>query len=244
MTTIRIIAGVNAPLSRSSSSSSRHLRQLELRSDVNEWPMPSIESRGETPDEAGGEEADETEFLLQEMLGVLNGCCDTFLSLREMEICVSLVDYRLGTTTPIGDVLNAFLRYPLFDTSRWKEAADVREYVEGKATSDSQGMSGVEKPKDGDLRDVLMLVNMRAGTSFLLDELELVVSLMNHIHKSGLGLLDVLGLRDGGLGGRSDLPESQVVEKELVGAFRTLDIRVGSKNAVEDLGDVFSQANL
>ncbi len=206
--------------------------------------MPSIESRGERPDGADGEEAGEKEFLLQEMLGVLNGCYDTFLSLRELEICISLVDYRLGTTTPIGDVLNAFLKYPLFDTSRWKEAADVREYVEGKATRDFQGMSGVEKPKDGNLRDVLMLVNMRAGTSFLLDELELVVSLMNHIHESGLGLLDVLGLRDGGLGERLNLSELQVVDQELVGAFRTLDIRVGSKNAVEDLGDVFAQANL
>ena len=202
--------------------------------------MPSIESRGETPDGTGGEEeeAGETKFVLEQMLGVLNGCCETFLSLREMEICISLVDYRLGTTTPIGHVLNAFLKYPLFDTSRWKEPADVREYVEGKATSDSQGLSSVEKLKDGDLRDVLMLVNERAGTSFLLDELELVVSLMNFIHNSGLGLLDVLGLRDGGLGERLALSELQVVDKELVGAFRTLDIRVGSKNAVEDLGDV------
>lgn len=36
----------------------------------------------------------------------------------------------------------------------------------------------------------------------------------------------------------------RLVDEELVGAFGTLDIRVGSRNAVEDLGDVFSQATL
>lgn len=105
-------------------------------------------------------------------------------------------------------------------------------------------MPGVGNVTGGDLRDVLMLVNIRAGTSFLLDELELVVSLMNHVHGTGLGLLDILGLRDGGLYGRPDLTERQVIDERLVEDFGTLDIRVGSKNAVGDLGDVFSQATL
>ncbi|KAL9067881.1 MAG: hypothetical protein Q9161_006605 [Pseudevernia consocians] len=240
-TTIRIIAGVNAPLNQNTGT---HLRQLELRSGVNDWPIPSIESRQERPDRVKTEESEQMKCLLQEKLGVLNGCHDTFLSIQELEICISLVDYRLGTTTPIVDVLDAFLKYPLFDPSRWKRTADIREYMEGKSKNFFQGKSGCENLTDGDLRDALMLVNMRAGTSFLLDELELVVSLMNFIHASDVGLLDVLGLRDRGVYGQRDLPGLQAVDNELVGAFRTLDIRVGSKNAVEDLGDVFSQANL
>lgn len=190
------------------------------------------------------EEAEEQKCDLQEKLGVLNGCHGTFLSMRELEICISLVDYRLGTTTSSVDVLDAFLKDPLFDPSRWKRNADIRAYLERKSTNPFQDESSFENLADGDLKDVLMLVNMRAGTSFLLDELELVVSLMNYIHGRGVGLLHVLGLRDEGPYGRPDLPESQLVDKELMKAFGTLGIRVDSKNAVEDLGDVFSQVTL
>lgn len=122
-------------------------------------------------------EAEQTKHDLQEKLGVLNGCHGTFLSMRELEICISLVDYRLGTFTPVGGVLDAFLKHPLFDPSRWKSNADVRAYMEGDSIGPFQtsyNKSDFENLRDGDLRDVLMLVNMRAGTSFLLDELELV----------------------------------------------------------------------
>ena len=98
--------------------------------------------------------------------------------------------------------------------------------------------------RDDDLRDVVILINMRAGTSFLLEELELVLALMNHVHGRGMGLLDVLGVPDAGLYDRSDSAESGNVDKELVGEFDRLDLRVGSRNAVEDLGDVFSEARL
>lgn len=96
-------------------------------------------------------------------------------------------------------------------------------------------------------------MNRRAGTSFLADELELVVSLMNHVHGSRVGLLEVLGVPGagagaglpGGGGGGSESPEGlQRVDGELVRAFGRLDVRVGSRNAVEDLGDVFSEAML
>lgn len=240
-TTVRIIAGVNAPLNPNTGT---NLRRLELRSGVNDWPIPSIESRRERPDRVPTEEAEQMKCLLQEKLGVLNGCHGTCLSIRELEICISLVDYRLGTTTPIADVLDAFLKHPLFDPSRWKRTADIREYMEGKSTDPFHGKSGFGNLTGGDLRDLLMLVNMRAGTSFLLEELELVVSLMNFIHARDVGLSDVLGLRDRRVYGQPDLPGLQAVDKELVGAFRTLDIRVGSKNAVEDLRDVFSQTTL
>lgn len=71
-----------------------------------------------------------------------------------------------------------------------------------------------------------------------------LVSLMGYFHGRRVGLLDVLGLPDGGLDGRLDSPELGMADKELVGAFGTLDLRVGSRNVVEDLGDVFSQARL
>lgn len=241
-TTIRVIAGVNAPLNHSTST---YLRQLELRSGVNDWPIPSIEkgseSRLEMLDRASMEEAEQTKYALQEKLGVLNGCHDTFLSMRELKICISLVDHCLGSCTSIADVLDAFLKHPLF---RWEKTADIRTYLGGRPTDPFHGDSGSGNSTDGVLRDVLMLVNMRAGTSFLLDELELVVSLMNFIYGTGVGLLDVLGLRGGRPYIQPDLPHSQLVYEELVGPFGTLDVRVGSKNAVEDLGDVFSQATL
>lgn len=230
-TTIRIIAGLNAPLKHSTSA---HLRQLELRSGVNDWPIPSIESRQELSDRASIERAQQTKYDLQGKLDVLNGCHGTFLSMRELEICISLVDYRLGTATSNVEVLDAFLKSPLF-------RLELDAHLEGKSTDVFQSEPGFENAADGELRDVLMLVNMRAGTSFLLNELELVMSLINFIYGSVLGLRDVLGLRVGALYGQSDLPQSQ---EDLVGAFGTLDIRVGSRNAVEDLGDVFSQATL
>ena len=240
-TTVRVVAGVNAPLHE---GAGQHLRQLERRSGVNDWPVPSIESRGETSDGAGGVGAGRMNYGPQDKLRWLNFCYDTFLSMRDLEICISLVDYRLGTTTSTVDLLDAFHVYPLFDLSRWKRTADIRHYLARKSTSPFQSMPGVEEVTGGDLRDVLMLVNIRAGTSFLLDELELVVSLMNHVHGTGAGLLDILGLRDGGLYGQSDLTERQVIDEGLVEGFGTLGIRVGSKNAVGDLGDVFSQATL
>lgn len=233
-TTIRVIAGLNAPLKHSTSA---HLRQLELRSGVNDWPIPSIESRHEMSDRASMGRAEQAKHDLQGKLDVLNGCHGTFLSMRELEICISLVGYRLGTTTSAVDVLDAFIDCPLF-------RLDLSADLAGKTTDALQSEPGFDDAASGDLRDVLMLVNMRAGTSFLLDELELVMSLMNFIHGSGVGLLDVLGLRDGALCGRSVLPGLRLVDEELVGAFGTLDIRVGSRNAVEDLGDVFSQATL
>lgn len=193
------------------------------------------------------EEPEQANFSLQEKLGVLNGCHGTVLSMRELEICISLVDHRLGTTTSVADALDAFLNYPLLDPLRRKRTADIREYMQGKSSSTPvRGVSGIEDvtAAGGDIRDALMLVNMRAGTSFLLDELDLVVSLMNFIHRSDIRLLDVLGLRNRGLVGLPDAPGLGLVDVDLTGAFRTLDIRIGSKNAVEDLGDVFSQAAL
>ena len=223
-TTIRIIAGVNAPRTHDGDKGSKdRLRQLELRSGVNEWPMPSVERTMEETEQT------QTKYNLQEKLDVLNGCHGTFLSMRELAICISLVDFRLGTTTSVVNILDAFLAHPLF---RW-DREDAAENHDGKAD--------FKNLREGDLRDVLMLVNMRAGTSFLLDELVMVLSLMNYVHVTNIRLLDVLGVSD------ADQPDSEglrIVEKELVGAFGTLDLRVGFKHAVEDLGDVFSQARL
>ena len=191
-------------------------------------------------DRFGMQGAEQMDCDLQAKLGVLNGCHGTFLSMRELEICISLVDYRFGTTTSTVDFLDTFLKCPLFDPSRWERTADILTYLDGGSKSSIQGESSL----GGDLRDVLMLVNMRAGTSFLLEELELVVSLMNYIHGSGMGLLDILGLRDETLYGQPEFLEWHVVDKELVNEFGALDLRVGSRNAVQDLGDVFSQAAL
>lgn len=193
-----------------------------MRSGINEWPIPSVEPM---------EEAEQTKYDLQEKLDVLNGCHGTFLSMRELGICISLVDFRLGTTTSVVDILDAFLAHPLF---RW-DGEDAENY---------DGKSDFEDLRDEDLRDVLMLVNMRAGTSFMLDELVMVLSLMNYVHVTNIGLLDVLGVSDARLYDQIDSAGMKIVEKELVGAFGTLDLRVGSKNAVEDLGDVFSEARL
>lgn len=191
-------------------------------------------------DRFGMQGAEQMDCDLQAKLGVLNGCHGTFLSMRELEICISLVDYRFGTTTSTVDFLDTFLKCPLFDPSRWERTTDILAYVEGGSKSPFQGESSL----GGDLRDVLMLVNMRAGTSFLLDELELVVSLMNYVHGPGVGLLDVLGLRDQRLYGQPELTQWHVVDTQLVEEFGALDLRVGARNAVEDLGDVFSQAAL
>ena len=177
------------------------------------------------------DETEQTKHNLKEKLDVLNACHGTFLSVRELGICISLVDFRLGTTTSVGDVLDAFLAHPLF---RW----DREEAVNHNGNPDLKDLW------DEDLRDVLMLVNMRAGTSFLLDELVMVLSLMNYVHVTNIGLLDVLGVSDARLCDQSASAGLKIVEKELVGAFGTLDLRVGSKNAVEDLGDVFSEARL
>ena len=286
-TTIRIIAGVNAPLHPNTTDT--YLRQLELlRSDLNDWPIPLTEhspasSRRAMPDRASStdddDDAEQTEYDLQAKLDVLNGCHGTFLSMRELEICISLVDHhhhqRLGTgtgtgaTTAVVDVLDAFLKRPLL---RWEADA----FLQGESTTEQpvivRGEAGSGSGKnvvvvDGEeVRDALVSVNMRAGTSFLPHELELVLSLMGFIHSGGggrggvvvVGLRDVLGLRHRGGGGRRLLLHGRLLllespglqrlveegEEELVGAFGTLDVRVGRRNAVQDLGDVFSQATL
>ena len=143
--------------------------------------------------------------------------------MRELEVCISIVDYRLGTTTSAIDVLDVFFADPLFNPEWQNRTADSFEST-------------------ADMRNVLTLLNMRAGTCFLLKELELVVALVNFFHGSSIGLLDVLGLSRGDQPGSSS--ESRVVDGEFVREFGGLDISVGRRNAVEDLGDVFSQANL
>lgn len=143
--------------------------------------------------------------------------------MRELEVCISLVNYRLGTTTSATNVLDAFFADPLFNPEWRNRTAVPRETA-------------------ADMRHVLTMLNMRAGTCFLLDELELVVSLVNFFHSSSIGLLDVLGLKGGDLPGSSS--ESSLVDGEFVREFGELDIRVGRRNAVADLGDVFSEANL
>lgn len=232
-TTIRIIAGVNAPRTHDGDrSSNNRLRQLEIRSGINEWPIPSVEEWRGMSYPGPTEVAEYEKLCQQENLRELNGRHGTFLSMRELTICISLVDFRLGTTTSIGDVLDAFLAHPLVPWGR--ENAQSRDCN-----------ANLKNLWDGDLRDVIMLVNMRAGTSFLLDELVMVLSLMNDVHRTNIGLLDVLGVSDAKqLYDQSDSTGLKIVEKELVGAFGTLDLRVGSKNAVVDLGDVFSQARL
>lgn len=237
-TTIRVVAGVNAPLKHNTKD---QLRQLELSSGIDDWPLPSSESRSDVLDRAGMWNVAEQDRQLQYQLDVLNECHGTFLSMREFDVCISLIDYRLGTSTSPIQILDAFLRDPLFDQSRWKRSAELREYMSGSGTN--LFFQRKYDLADRDLKDLLMMVNLRAGTSFLLDELELVVSLVNYVQGRGIGLLDVLGLRDEGQYGREDSGQ-QLVDQDLVGPFRNLDIRVGSRNAVEDLGDVFSQATL
>ena len=240
-TTMRIIPGVNARLDPRASSA--HLRELERKTGVNDWPIPSVEGRPDhPPDDAAEECAEQQRYDLQDKLGVLNGCHGTFLSIRELEVCISLVDYRLGTETSTADLLDAFIKHPLFDPSHWnnwnKLTADVRAGNIGKMKDRRQMSSGfVEKAY---MNDMIVVFNTRAGTAILLAELELVVALMNFVHRSRVELRDVLlGVGNGGLRGRV-----QPVEEELVPAFEALDMRVGSKNAVEDLGDVFSQATV
>ena len=110
----------------------------------------------------------------------------------------------------------------------------MRAYMQRPSEIFGTGTNGA------DMRDVLVLINTRAGTSFLLDELELVVSLVKYVRGRDVGLLDVLGL--GRSGGWEE--ESGVVDGKLVEVFGTLDIRVGARNSVEDLGDVFELARL
>ena len=111
-------------------------------------------------------------------------------------------------------------------------------YMQGRSEIFGTGTNGA------DMRDVLVLINARAGTSFLLNGLELVVSLVNFVRGRNVGLLDVLGLRGGGHSGGGGWEGSRVVDGEFVEVFGTLDIRVGARNSVEDLGDVFEQARL
>ena len=233
-----MIAGVNAPLKHNTTD---QLRRLELRSGINDWPLPSFENPSDGLDRASMWDAEEKKRELQYQLDVLNECHSTFLSMREFNVCISLVDYRLGTSTSPPQILDAFFKDPCFDQPRWKRSAELREYMSGGGTNVFFQRS--YDLADRDLKDLLMLVNFRAGTCFLLNELELVVSLVNHVQGSGIELPDVLGLRDEGQYEREDLGQ-QLVDQELVGPFRNLDIRVGSRNAVEDLGDVFSQATL
>ena len=237
-TTIRVIAGVNAPLKHNTAD---QVRQLELRSGINDWPLPSFENPLDGLDRASMWSAEEKKRELQYQLDVLNECHSAFLSLREFDVCISLVDYRLGTSTSPAQILDAFFKDPCFDQSRSKRSAEFREYM-----SDSRTNLFFQRNYDlanRDLKDLLMIVNVRAGTSILLKELELVVSLVTYVQDREIGLMDVLGLRDEGQYEREDSGE-QLVDQELVGPFRNLDIRVGSRNAVEDLGDVFSQATL
>ena len=169
----------------------------------------------------------------------------------ELEVCVSLVDYRLGSTTPTVDVLDEFLNSPLlFDAPRWKRSANTNPYMAANSKMPSsqhhdddddeiEFNDSVPGADADDVRAVLKMINMRAGTSFLLTELAVVVSLMNHLYGRAIGLLAVLGLRDGGQ--QSGLSESQVVGAELMGGLGTLDICLGAQNGGEELGEVSSR---
>ncbi len=169
-------------------------------------------------DGASREEADSVRVKL----GVLNGCHGTFLTERELQVCISLVDFRLGTVTTVKDVLGAFFRCPVFEAERVplcsREGSVVAEW-------DREEMN-----------DALMVVNMRSGMSVLLGELELVVALVGFVWGRGIGVGEVLGLRGEGEGG--------VVDGGLAGALGRLDLRIGERFAVEDLGDVFEGVRL
>ena len=176
------------------------------------WPVPSIEARSPPGSRVGYsyKQANQVKYYdLQDKLDILNGRHGTHLSVLELEICVSLVDYRLGTTTSTIAVLDEFLNSPLlFDAPRWKRNANNNPYTAKKSMMPSSQYdddddeiafnSSVPGADSKDVRAVLKMINIRAGTSFLLKELEVVVSLMNHLHGQAIGLLDVLGLRDGG----------------------------------------------
>ncbi len=194
------------------------LRQLELELGIRDWAIPSIETQKETPDGASREEADSVRVKL----GVLNGCHGTHLTERELEICISLVDFRLGTVTTVRDVLGAFFRCPVFE-------------AEGVPLCSREGSEVAEWDRE-EMNDALMVVNMRSGMSVLLGELELVVALVGFVRGRGIGVREVLGLR--GEGGRG------VVDGGLAGALGRLDLRVGERFAVEDLGDVFDGIRL
>lgn len=170
----------------------------------------------------------------------------------ELEICVSLVDYRLGSTTSTVDVLDEFFNSPLlFDAPRWERSANITNpymAATSKTHSSSQHYEDDDEIEEKDLvpgsdaddvRAVLAMINMRAGTSFLLKELAVVVSVMNHLYGGAIGLLDVLGLRDGGQ--QFGLSESRVVGAELMGGLGTLNSGVGAQDGGEDLGGVSSR---
>lgn len=219
---IRIIPGVNALDLHQRTVNPDYMRRLELRSGIDEWPVPSVENiSGDEDDE---DETDPTKIVLHSRLGALNCCHSTFLSKRELEVCISLVDYRLGTTTSVINVLDSFFADPLFN-EEWRSR-----------------MAYSRRESPADMRHILTMLNMRAGTCFLLDELELVVSLVNCFHDRNISLMEVLGL-SGGEQPDSE-SESRLVDGEFVRGFGELDIRVGRMNAVQDLGDWFSQANL
>ena len=191
-------------------------------------------------------------YDLRDQLGVLNSRHGTHLSMLELEICVSLVDYRLGSTTSTVDVLDEFFNSPLlFDAQRWERSASTNPYM--AATSKTHSSSQHHEDDDeieendlvpgsdaGDVRAVLAMINMRAGTAFLLKELAVVVSVMNHLYGGAIGLLDVLGLRDGGQ--QFGLSESRVVDAELMGGLGMLNSGVGAaQDGWEDLGGVSSR---
>ncbi len=234
---IRVTPGANAP---SNPGLSHHLRQPELCSGLDDWPIPSIENHLEIPYGESTDEAARWNFDLRSKLETLNALHDTFLSPRELEVCVSLVDHRLGTATASADVLDAFFRCPLFDPLRWQRAAAIR----ASRLPLRDDMRVEDRPYAADLRDALVLVNRGAGTACSLNDVELVVSLMNHIHGTNVFLVDVLGLRGRGAGDGVGFLKGQVADRELVRSFGTLDLRVGGLNAIEDLGDVFSEAML
>ena len=128
-------------------------------------------------------------------LDAVNMIHKTFLSVRDLQICISLIDWRFGatTTTSTIDVLNAFFAFGLFDwderAKRWEE---LDAYMAGKSAVFENGRRNAAE----DVRDEVVLINMRAGTSLLLNEVELVLSWMNHVHHRDVGVLDILGLGD------------------------------------------------
>ena len=225
------------------------LQQLELSRELDDWPIPSIETeqhyhQQQQPamaNRAGTaeEEAERTNRKLEDQLLSLNTCHGTDLSMRELETCISLVDYRLSTTTSTADVLDAFHDCPPSELAGWKGMnVSWSIWVEDDASREE-----FEAAVEDDARDVLTLINERAGTDISMEALELVVSLMNYIYGSGVGVLDVLRLRNRRFEEPMDFSSgSRVGDEELVGAFKALDLRVGLKNAVDDLGDVFSEA--
>lgn len=251
-----------APRHQNQSTGNRnhdYLEELELRAGLADWPIPSIETRSppDSREVSTHEEAEQQttkQYDLRDQLGVLNSRHGTHLSMLELEICVSLVDYRLGSTTSTVDVLDEFVNSPLlFDAPRWERSASTNPYMAATSKTHSSSQHHEDDDDDGieendlvpgsdadDVRAVLTMINMRAGTAFLLKELAVVVSVMNHLYGGAIGLLDVLGLRDGGQ--RLGLSESRVGGAELMGGLGTLNSGVGAaQDGGEDLGGVSSR---